>query len=61
MLWPFRADRDLGLVRHLSPIMTAMRVLVNRSLELHLNGKIDVVTASKAKLLFTDLQCRVVD
>ena len=41
--------------------VTAMRVFVDRCLELHLDGNLDAVTASKAKLLSTDLQCRVVD
>ena len=41
--------------------VTAMRVFVDRCLELHLDGNLDAVTASKAKLISTDLQCRVVD
>jgi acyl-CoA dehydrogenase len=41
--------------------ITAMRVFVDRCLELHIEGKLDAVTASKAKLLTTELECRVVD
>ncbi|MCP5164940.1 MAG: acyl-CoA dehydrogenase family protein [Pseudomonadales bacterium] len=40
---------------------TAARVFVDRCLELHLAGQLDTVTASKAKLLCTELQCRVID
>lgn len=41
--------------------LTAARVFVDRCLELHIEGKLDTVTASKAKLLCSDLQCRVMD
>ena len=41
--------------------ITAMRVFVDRCLELHLQGKLDTVTASKAKLLSSELLCRVAD
>lgn len=41
--------------------ITAQRVFVDRCLELHVQGKLDSVTASKAKLITTELQGRVVD
>ncbi|MCG8673013.1 MAG: acyl-CoA dehydrogenase family protein [Pseudomonadales bacterium] len=41
--------------------VTAMQVFVDRCLELHLDKKLDTVTASKAKLLATELQGRVMD
>ena len=41
--------------------LTSARVFVDRCLELHIEGKLDTVTASKAKLLCTDLQCKVMD
>ncbi|MAG75573.1 MAG: acyl-CoA dehydrogenase, partial [Colwelliaceae bacterium] len=41
--------------------VTAMRVFVDRCIELHIAGQLDTVTASKAKLLTTDLQCKVID
>jgi acyl-CoA dehydrogenase len=41
--------------------ITAMRVFVDRCLELHLEGKLDAVGASKAKLLVTELQGKVMD
>ncbi|TQV69687.1 acyl-CoA dehydrogenase [Exilibacterium tricleocarpae] len=41
--------------------VTAARVFVDRCLELHCEGKLDVPTAAKAKLLTTELQCRVLD
>ena len=41
--------------------LTAARVFVDRCLELLIEGKLDTVTASKAKLLCSDLQCRVMD
>ncbi len=41
--------------------VTAARVFVDRCLELHCEGKLDVPTAAKAKLLTTDLQCKVMD
>jgi acyl-CoA dehydrogenase len=36
--------------------LTAMQVFVDRCLELHVEGKLDTATASKAKLLSTELQ-----
>lgn len=45
----------------LSTELTAARVFLDRCLELHLEEKLDSVTASKAKLLCTDLQCKVMD
>jgi acyl-CoA dehydrogenase len=41
--------------------VTAMRVFIDRCIELHLQGKLDVPTAAKTKLLSTDLQCKVMD
>lgn len=41
--------------------ITAARVFLDRCLELHIEGKLDTVTASKAKLFCTDLQCKVMD
>jgi len=41
--------------------VTAMRVFVDRCIELHVQGKLDAVTASKAKMLTTELQSKVVD
>lgn len=41
--------------------VTALRVFVDRCLELHVQGKLDTATASKAKLLGSELQCRVMD
>jgi alkylation response protein AidB-like acyl-CoA dehydrogenase len=41
--------------------ITVMRVFVDRCFELHLQGKLDAVTASKAKLLSSELLCRVAD
>jgi len=37
------------------------RVFVDRCIELHLEGVLDVATAAKAKLLATEVQCRVLD
>ncbi|MFN3713907.1 MAG: acyl-CoA dehydrogenase family protein [Alcanivoracaceae bacterium] len=37
------------------------RVYVDRCLELHLQGKLDVPTAAASKYYITDLQCRVID
>jgi acyl-CoA dehydrogenase len=39
----------------------AARVFLDRSLELHVEQKVDSVMAAKAKLLTTDLQCKVID
>ncbi|RLQ23874.1 acyl-CoA dehydrogenase [Seongchinamella sediminis] len=41
--------------------VTAMRVFLDRCLELHVQGGLDPVTASKAKLLATELQGKVLD
>ncbi|BFM13459.1 acyl-CoA dehydrogenase family protein [Simiduia litorea] len=45
----------------LSAEVSALQVFVDRCLELHINGKLDATTAAKAKLLATDLQCKVAD
>ncbi|MDF1630738.1 MAG: acyl-CoA dehydrogenase family protein [Alcanivoracaceae bacterium] len=37
------------------------RAYVDRCLELHLQGKLDVPTAAASKYYITDLQCRVID
>lgn len=37
------------------------RVFVDRCLELHTQGKLDVPTAAAAKYLITDLQCEIID
>lgn len=41
--------------------ITSARVFVDKCLELHVQKKLDAVTASKAKLLSTELQGRVID
>ncbi len=41
--------------------MTCMRVFVDRCLELHVEGKLDAVTASKAKLLASELQFKTIN
>ncbi|NQY90225.1 MAG: acyl-CoA dehydrogenase family protein [Deltaproteobacteria bacterium] len=41
--------------------ITSARVFVDRCLELHVDGELDVPTAAKAKLLVSELQGRVVD
>ncbi|MBB6519788.1 acyl-CoA dehydrogenase family protein [Pseudoteredinibacter isoporae] len=41
--------------------VTSAQVFVDRCLELHIEGKLDVPTAAKLKLLSTDLQCKVID
>jgi alkylation response protein AidB-like acyl-CoA dehydrogenase len=45
----------------LSTELTSARVFLDRCLELHIEGKLDTITASKAKLLCSDLQCKVMD
>ncbi|GMG87820.1 acyl-CoA dehydrogenase family protein [Biformimicrobium ophioploci] len=45
----------------LSAEVTAMRVFIDRCLELHYEKALDVATAAKTKLLSTDLQCKVMD
>jgi len=37
------------------------RVFVDRCLELHMQGKLDIPTAAAAKYMMTDLQCEVID
>ncbi len=41
--------------------VTSARVFIDRCLELHLDKNLDVATAAKAKLLATEVQCRVLD
>lgn len=41
--------------------VTSAQVFVDKCLELHIEGKLDVPTAAKLKLLSTDLQCKVID
>ena len=41
--------------------VSSARVFVDRCLELHLQGQLDVASAAKAKLLATEVQCRVLD
>jgi acyl-CoA dehydrogenase len=41
--------------------VSAMQVFVDRCLELHIAGQLDTVAASKAKLLATELQGKVMD
>lgn len=41
--------------------LTAAEVFVDRCLELLVEGRLDTVTASKAKLLGSEVQCRIVD
>lgn len=41
--------------------VTSARVFMDRCLELHIEGQLDAVTASKAKLLGTELQGQVID
>jgi len=41
--------------------VTQQRVFLDRCIELHIEGKLDAIVASKAKLLTTDLQCKVAD
>lgn len=45
----------------MSATLTMARVFVDKCLELHINGKLDVVTAAKLKMLTTDIQCDVID
>jgi acyl-CoA dehydrogenase len=48
-------------IAEMSATMTMARVFVDKCLELHLDKKLDVVTAAKLKLLATDIQCDVID
>jgi acyl-CoA dehydrogenase len=41
--------------------ISAIRVFIDRCIELHLEGQLDVPTAAKTKLLATELQCKVAD
>lgn len=41
--------------------VTSLRVFIDKCLELHVQGKLDVATAAKAKLLSTEVQCQVLD
>ncbi len=41
--------------------ISSARVFIDRCLELHISGELDSPTAAKAKLLSTDLQCKVAD
>ena len=41
--------------------VTAARVFLDRCLELHCEGQLDIPTAAKSKLLTTELQCKVAD
>ncbi len=41
--------------------LTATRVFVDKCLELHIDKKLDAATAAKAKLLATEVQCRILD
>jgi len=41
--------------------LTSAQVFMDRCLELLVDGQLDTVTASKAKLLGSELQCRIVD
>ena len=45
----------------LSAEITALQVFIDKCLELHIDSKLDATTAAKAKLLATDLQCKVAD
>ncbi|MBD2858195.1 acyl-CoA dehydrogenase family protein [Spongiibacter sp. KMU-158] len=41
--------------------LTSCQVFLDRCLELHVDEKLDSVTAAKIKLLSTDLQCKLID
>ena len=41
--------------------LTALRVFIDRCMELHYEKKLDAGTAAKAKLLATDFQCKLLD
>lgn len=60
-----RAIADFQTTRHkLAELATQVqvgRVFVDRCLELHLQGKLDVATAAMLKYWSTDLQCQVID
>ncbi|MEQ8691595.1 MAG: acyl-CoA dehydrogenase family protein, partial [Pseudomonadales bacterium] len=48
-------------VAELSARATAMRAFVDDSIRRHLRGELDGITAAKAKMLCTELQCDTVD
>ncbi|WP_017937197.1 acyl-CoA dehydrogenase family protein [Zestomonas thermotolerans] len=60
-----RAIADFQTTRHkLAELATQVqvgRVFVDRCLELHLQGQLDVATAAMLKYWSTDLQCQVID
>lgn len=41
--------------------LASAQVFVDKCLELHIEGKLDVPTAAKLKLMSTELQCKVID
>jgi len=41
--------------------LTMARVFIDQCIEWHINGQLDAIMAAKAKLLSTDLQCKVAD
>ncbi len=41
--------------------VTSLRIFIDKCLELHIQEKLDVATAAKAKLLSTEVQCKVLD
>ncbi|WP_332842033.1 acyl-CoA dehydrogenase family protein [Parendozoicomonas callyspongiae] len=45
----------------MSTELSVTRTFIDRCLELHVQGKLDVPTAAKAKLWSTDIQCKVLD
>lgn len=45
----------------LSAEATALRVFVDHCIAQHMEGKLDGITAAKAKMLCTELQCKTVD
>jgi len=48
-------------VAEMSADLTMARVFVDKCLDLHINKKLDVVTAAKLKLISTEMQCDVID
>jgi len=48
-------------IAELHAMVLAQRVFVDRCIELHLNKQLSAVDAAAAKLLCTELQCKVVD
>jgi len=45
----------------MSALLTQQRVFIDRCIELHIEGKLDAIAASKAKLLATDQQFKVIN